>query len=604
MSWLPVLEMRYQKDNPAFHMKIFSPALTGILLFISLFITSISSAQTDQISLEGTWNINSADQNYKQSTFQGAAIDSVVFGKSNFTYYISTDSLDQVAGNYFYDQNELTLYFVEPTADAKRYTLDNLTNDLLVYSNATESFDFTRTTEPLDTLEETPAEQDFAVDPSKGFGFTFTSFYRGLIGIVFIIGLCFILSANKRKIDWKLVATGLGLQVLFAVLVLKVPAVAFVFDWISNKVVDFLNVSEAGADFVFGGLIDVNSSLGYIFAFKVLPTIVFFSAFTSLLYYLGILQKIVYGFAWVMSKTMRLSGSESLAAAANIFIGQTEAPLVVKPYLDKMTKSEMLCLMVGGMATIAGGVLAAFIAFLGGDSDAEKIIFTKHLLTASIMSAPAAIIIAKILFPEENKDDINTDLDISQEKIGSNVLDAISRGTTDGLKLAVNVGAMLLVFTAIMAVVNWMLGDLIGDPTGLNDKIVQWTDGRYQSFSMQYILGNLFAPVAWLIGVPYEDIIAVGQLLGEKTILNEFFAYASLSTLKNTGVLVNYRSIVIATYALCGFANFASIGIQIGGIGVLAPSQRGVLAKFGIKALIGGTCAALLTATIAGMLFG
>ncbi|KQC34451.1 Na+ dependent nucleoside transporter [Nonlabens sp. YIK11] len=585
-------------------MKILKPALTGFFLFVSLLCSTLVTAQTDQISIEGTWKINTTDQNYKPATFKGTAIDSVAFGKNNFTYYLASDSLQQAAGNYFYDENELTLYFVEPNDNAKRYKVENLTNDLLVYSSDTESFDFSRNTEPLEVAADDTVEQDFAVDPSKGFGFTFTSLYRGLIGIVFIIGLCFLLSANKKKIDWKLVATGLGLQVVFAVLVLKVPAVAFVFDWISNKVVDFLNVSEAGADFVFGDLIDVNSSLGYIFAFKVLPTIVFFSAFTSLLYYLGILQKIVYGFAWVMSKTMRLSGSESLAAAANIFIGQTEAPLVVKPYLDKMTKSEMLCLMVGGMATIAGGVLAAFIAFLGGDSDAEKIIFTKHLLTASIMSAPAAIIIAKILFPEENKDDINRELDISKEKIGSNVLDAISRGTTDGLKLAVNVGAMLLVFTAIMAVLNWMLGDLIGDPTGLNDKIVQWTDGRYQSFSMQYIMGNLFAPVAWLIGVPFEDIVAVGQLLGEKTILNEFFAYASLSTLKNTGVLVNYRSIVIATYALCGFANFASIGIQIGGIGVLAPSQRGVLAKFGIKALIGGTCAALLTATIAGMLFG
>ncbi|GAK90256.1 nucleoside permease NupC [Nonlabens ulvanivorans] len=302
---------------------------------------------------------------------------------------------------------------------------------------------------------------------------------------------------------------------------------------------------------------------------------------------------------------MRLSGAESLAAAANIFIGQTEAPLVVKPYLEKMTKSEILCLMVGGMATIAGGVLAAFIEFLGGTDPIAKAEFARHLITASIMSAPAAIVMAKMLFPETETDKIDRKLDISKEKIGSNVLDAISRGTTDGLKLAVNVGAMLLVFTAIIAVVNWFLGDLIGAPSGLNDLIVDATDGRYQKFSMQYILGNLFAPpIAWIIGVPANDIVAVGQLLGEKTILNEFFAYASLSKLKAAGVLTNYRSIVISTYALCGFANFASIGIQIGGIGVLAPSQRKTLAAFGIKALIGGTCAALLTATIAGMLFG
>ena len=303
-----------------------------------------------------------------------------------------------------------------------------------------------------------------------------------------------------------------------------------------------------------------------------------------------------------MSRTMRLSGAESLAAAANIFIGQTEAPLVVKPYLDKMTKSELMCLMVGGMATIAGGVLAAYIAFLGGSSEAEKIYFAKHLLTASIMSAPAAIVIAKMLYPETEA--VDRKLDVSKEKIGANVLDAIARGTTDGLKLAINVGAMLLVFTALIAVFNWITVDWIGGPTGLNLHIIAQTSGRYTGLSLQYILGNLFAPVAWIIGVPATDIVAVGQLLGEKTILNEFFAYASLSDLKNSGLLTSNRSIVIATYSLCGFANFASIGIQIGGIGGLAPSQQVNLAKFGIKALIGGTVAALMTATIAGMLIG
>ncbi|MFT5925408.1 MAG: CNT family concentrative nucleoside transporter [Rubritalea sp.] len=433
---------------------------------------------------------------------------------------------------------------------------------------------------------------------------TFESMYRGVIGIIFILGIGFAFSANRKKIDWRLVVIGVSLQITFATLFILVDEVAMVFKWIADLVVEFLAVSEEGAQFVFGGLVDPSQSMGYIFAFKVLPTIIFFSAFTSLLYYLGVLQKIVYAFAWVMSKTMRLSGAESLAAAANIFIGQTEAPLVVKPYLEKMTKSEMLCLMVGGMATIAGGVLAAFIEFLGGTDPESKAIFAQHLITASIMSAPAAIVMAKMLYPETNPETIDRKLDISKEKIGSNVLDAISRGTTDGLKLAVNVGAMLLVFTAIIAVVNWFLGDLIGDPTGLNDLIVETTEGRYDKFSMQYILGNLFAPVAWIIGVPSDDIVAVGQLLGEKTILNEFFAYASLSKLKAAGTIVNYRSIVIATYALCGFANFASIGIQIGGIGVLAPGQRKTLAAFGIKALIGGTCAALLTATIAGMLFG
>ena len=437
---------------------------------------------------------------------------------------------------------------------------------------------------------------------TQGLGVSLESVSRGILGLVFLIFVGYLLSSNRRRIDWKLVGTGLVLQAVFAVMVLKIDSVANAFDWLSANVVTFLNFSEKGAEFLFGGLVTNQDTFGYLFAFKVLPTIVFFSAFTSILYYFGIIQTVIKGFAWVMSKTMRLSGAESLAAAANIFIGQTEAPLVIKHYLEKMTKSELMCLMIGGMATIAGGVLAAYIAFLGGSSEAEKIYFAKHLLSASIMSAPAAIVIAKILYPET--EEVDRSLDISRDKIGVNILDAISRGTTDGLKLAINVGAMLLVFTAIIAVFNWITVDWIGGPTGLNELIASSTDGRYTGLSLQYLLGNLFAPVAWIIGVPAADIVAVGQLLGEKTILNEFFAYASLADLKNTGVLTTNRSIVIATYSLCGFANFASIGIQIGGIGGLAPSQKATLARFGFKALIGGTIAALMTATIAGMLIG
>lgn len=427
-------------------------------------------------------------------------------------------------------------------------------------------------------------------------------FLRGIIGITFLLGVCFLLSKKRKAIDWKLVASGLFLQIVFALLVLKVEVVAIAFDWVSSGIVQFLKLSDAGAEFIFGGLITDMNTFGYIFAFKVLPTIVFFSAFTSVLYYLGVLQKIVWLFAWIMSKTMKLSGAESLAAAANIFIGQTEAPLVVKPYLDKMTKSEILSVMVGGMATIAGGVLAAFIGFLGGDSDAEKIMFTKHLLTASIMSAPAALLVAKMLLPQTEQAKVNKDLKISKDKIGTNILDAISRGTTEGVKLAVNVGAMLLVFTALIAVVNGALS-LIGS-FGLNETIAEITNNRYNELSLQFCLGYIFAPVAWLIGVASEDMVLVGQLLGEKTIINEFIAYGSLRDMKNAEAFSSSKSVIIATYALCGFANFASIGIQIGGIGVLAPSQRTNLAKFGIKALIGGTVAALLTATLAGMIIG
>ena len=500
----------------------------------------------------------------------------------------------------------MTLNYRRPKDTIRSYEL-RINQDTLVLKESGVIYQFIAKSIPsqIIPIEESNTQLRTSTPPaavSEGLSISLESLGRGLLGLTFLVLIGFLLSSNRRRIDWRLVGTGLLLQVIFAVLVLKVDRVALSFDWLSQQVVTFLNFSEKGAEFLFGGLVNNQDTFGYIFAFKVLPTVVFFSAFTSVLYYFGIIQRVIKVFAWVMSRTMRLSGAESLAAAANIFIGQTEAPLVVKPYLDKMTKSELMCLMVGGMATIAGGVLAAYIAFLGGSSEAEKIYFAKHLLTASIMSAPAAIVIAKMLYPETET--VDRKLDVSREKIGTNVLDAIARGTTDGLKLAINVGAMLLVFTALIAVFNWITVDWIGGPTGLNDQINQQTAGRYTGLSLQYILGNLFAPVAWIIGVPSADIISVGQLLGEKTILNEFFAYASLSDLKNSGLLTSNRSIVIATYSLCGFANFASIGIQIGGIGGLAPSQQSNLAKFGIKALIGGTIAALMTATIAGMLIG
>jgi CNT family concentrative nucleoside transporter len=560
-------------------------------------------------SIEKEWRFSAIEDASGNSLFDIAEDDTFSLKDGVFNYQLRAKDNLKASGDYIYQNNLLVLFYNTPKDTIRRYRVTQLRDTVLSFTennttywlstpSQTEISDVTAVTQKIDQN----GKSNIALDTSQSLGVSFKSIYRGAIGMVFLLLVCFLLSSNRRKIDWRLVGTGLALQIIFALLVLKVPIVASIFDWISDKVVTFLNFSEQGSEFLFGGLVTNMDTFGYIFAFKVLPTIVFFSAFTSLLYYLGILQLFVKAFAWVMSKTMRLSGAESLAAAANIFIGQTEAPLVVKPYLDRMTKSEILCLMVGGMATIAGGVLAAFIAFLGGDSDVEKIIFAKHLLTASIMSAPAAILIAKMLYPETEA--VDKKLDISKEKIGSNVLDAISRGTTEGLKLAVNVGGMLLVFTAIMAVFNWITVDLIGATTGLNDVIASATEGRYSGFSLQYILGNIFAPIAWIIGVPAEDMVVIGQLLGEKTILNEFFAYASLSELKQAGAITNYRSIVIATYALCGFANFASIGIQIGGIGVLAPKQRSTLAKFGIKALIGGTVAALLTATIAGMLIG
>jgi len=576
--------------------------LKKFLLFSAMLFSGLAWNQ----SIDGKWQFESITKE-GQSLFEiNAETDYLTFESGVFNYSLEAKNNLKASGTYELNDRILTLNYSSPKDTVRNYELQ-INQDTLSLKESGIIYQFIAKSipSPIVSIDESNAQSSLSAPPtavSEGLSISLESLGRGLLGLSFLVLVGFLLSSNRRRIDWRLVGTGLLLQVVFAVLVLKVDRVAQSFDWLSQQVVTFLNFSEKGAEFLFGGLVNNQDTFGYIFAFKVLPTVVFFSAFTSVLYYFGIIQRVIKVFAWIMSRTMRLSGAESLAAAANIFIGQTEAPLVVKPYLDKMTKSELMCLMVGGMATIAGGVLAAYIAFLGGSSEAEKIYFAKHLLTASIMSAPAAIVIAKMLYPETET--VDRTLDVSREKIGTNVLDAIARGTTDGLKLAINVGAMLLVFTALIAVFNWITVDWIGGPTGLNEQINQQTAGRYTGLSLQYILGNLFAPVAWIIGVPAADIISVGQLLGEKTILNEFFAYASLSDLKNSGLLTSNRSIVIATYSLCGFANFASIGIQIGGIGGLAPSQQSNLAKFGIKALIGGTIAALMTATIAGMLIG
>jgi CNT family concentrative nucleoside transporter len=420
---------------------------------------------------------------------------------------------------------------------------------------------------------------------------------RALIGIVFLVGVGYLLSSDRKHIPWALVIKGIALQIVLALLILKVPFVQDVFDLIARAFVKVTSFAGNGVDFLLGTFVEGQVDGAFMnFAFRVLPTVIFFSALMSLLYYIGVLQWVVKGFAWVMKHTLKVSGAESLAAAGNVFLGQTEAPLLVRPYLDRMTKSEILCLMTGGMATIAGGVMAAYIKFLGGGDPVKEVMFAKHLLTASIMSAPAAIVAAKLLLPE--KEEINHSLDISRDRIGSNVLEAVANGTQDGLKLAVNVGAMLLVFTAFIYFLNYILFKA-GSIGGLNDVIASNTP--FSSLSFQMILGYLFSPVAWLIGVPGNDIMMVGQLLGEKTILNEFFAYTTLGEMKDSGRLLNEKSIIIATYALCGFSNFASIGIQIGGIGTLAPSRRALLSQLGVKALIGGTMACLFTAAIVGM---
>lgn len=431
------------------------------------------------------------------------------------------------------------------------------------------------------------------------FNFSIVSILKGFVGLAFCVALLWAFSSNRKAINWSLVLKGLALQLIFALAILKVPFIEKGFELLSKSFVKVISFTNYGTEFLFGTFATgkMHEALGT-FAFVVLPTIVFFSALTSLLYYYGVLQKVVYGMAWIMKKFLKLSGAESLATAGNIFMGQTEAPLLIKPYLPQMTRSEIMALMTGGMATIAGGVLASYIGFLGGDDPAEKIVFAKHLLAASIMSAPAALVAAKILVPETEKFD-NT-MHVHKEKLGTNALEAISNGTTDGLKLAINVAAMLLVFTAMIYMFNYFLFKA-GDITTLNGWIASNTN--YDGLSFQFILGYIFAPVSFLIGVPMADIVSVGQLLGEKTILNEFYAYTTMASMKAQGIFSSQKSMIMATYILCGFSNVASIGIQIGGIGALIPEKRSMLSQLGVKALIGGTVASLFTAAVVGMFY-
>lgn len=427
---------------------------------------------------------------------------------------------------------------------------------------------------------------------------TVENLLRGALGMFFLVFVCFLLSNNRRAINWKLVLIGIVAQVTFALGVLKVNFIKIIFSWLSHQFVELINIGHKGTEFIFGNLADPTGNWAYVFAVQVLPNIIFFAALSSMLYYLGVLQIIVYFFAWLLKK-IGISGPESVSTAANIFLGQTEAPLMIRPFLERLTRSEILCIMVGGMANTAGSVLAAYVGFLGGNDPAQQEYFALHMLSQSIMSAPAAIVVSKILYPQTQE--FMKELKVPKEKIGDNFLDALSHGTTDGLKLAVNVGAMLIVFTALMYLGNYLLGT-VGHWVSINDDVARFTGGRYQSLSLQVILAYVFAPVAWMIGVNSNEMVQVGQLLGEKTILNEFVAYISFGELKSSGAIADPKSILITTYALCGFANFASIGIQIGGISQLAPNQRRNLTELGVKALIGGTIACLMCGCIAGAL--
>lgn len=423
-----------------------------------------------------------------------------------------------------------------------------------------------------------------------------TSILFGLFGLAVLIGIAWLFSNNKGAVDWRLVLTGITLQIGFAALVLLVPGGREVFDWLGHGFVKILEFVSAGSNFIFGSLMDT-SKFGFIFAFQVLPTIIFFAALMGVMYHLGVMQAIVRAMAWAITKVMKVSGAETTSVCASVFIGQTEAPLTVRPYIPRMTESELITMMIGGMAHIAGGVLAAYVGMLGGGDPEQQAFYAKHLLAASIMAAPATLVVAKLLIPETGTPLTRGTVKMEVEKTSSNIIDAAAAGAADGLRLALNIGAMLLAFIALIALINAPL-TWLGDVTGVAAMLGKPTD-------LATIFGYVLAPIAWVIGVPWQDANTVGSLIGQKIVINEFVAYLQLADIVNgrvDGVELTEKGRLIATYALCGFANFSSIAIQIGGIGGLAPERRQDLAKFGLRAVLGGTLATFMTATIAGVL--
>jgi CNT family concentrative nucleoside transporter len=563
------------------------------LLFPFFILGFHFSAQAEKESLfPGEYHFLSITDSFSGiSLFEIDSSDFLIADETGAFHYELKAKSVIAQGAWDVIDDTLRLLYYEPQDTLRQYLMRFRTDTLHLHESGVV-YSFVRKKESdLITQESVlPEKEDWHI----------SALGKGALGLFVLMLMGYIFSNNRKNINWILVGKGLTIQIAFAFAILKISWVRDAFDAISRVFVKVLSFSKYGAEFLFGSLIQNTDSFGYIFAFQVLPTVIFFSALTSLLFYFGILQKVVMAFAWLMKHTFKLSGAESLSAAGNIFLGQTESPLLIKPYLERMTNSELLCVMSGGMATIAGGVLAAYIGFLGGADVASQVFFAKHLIAASVMSAPAAIISAKMLYPETEKFDESAE--VTSDTMGTNALEAISNGTTDGLKLAINVGAMLLVFIAFIYMFNSFFRDVIGEYTGLNAWVVELSAGQYDGLSLQAILGYTLAPLTWLMGVAKEDMVLVGQLLGEKTILNEFVAYVSLGEMLEGAQFAQKKSVVIATYILCGFSNFASIGIQIGGIGALAPSRRSDLSRLGIRALIAGTMASLFTAVVVGMI--
>ena len=551
-------------------------------LSILLFIFSFNSIFSQ--SIIGDWFFQNIKDSNGNELFEVKKTDLLSISEKDFKYNLEAKNNLLAEGSYSIKNNELSFKYNTPTDTLRTYDITLLSENELEFRENGISYKFQK-------IE--------ALIPSEGF--SVSGMIKGITGMIFLIFIAFLFSKNRKAIKWKTVFIGLTAQLLLAVGVLKVDFIQQIFEFFGKIFVKTLDFTMEGSTFLLGDMMNVES-FGYVFLFQVLPTVIFFSALTSVLFYLGVIQKFVKALAWALTKLLNISGAESLSVAGNIFLGQTEAPLMIKAYLEKMSKSEILLVMVGGMATVAGGVLAAYIGFLGGEDEVVRLFYAKHLLTASVMAAPGAIVISKILYPQTEK--INTEVHVSQEKIGSNLLDAIANGTTEGLKLAANVGAMLLVFVAFIAMINFGF-EKIGTIGQINNWISLNTS--YEQLSLEFILGYTFSPLMWLIGVAKEDMALMGQLLGIKLAVSEFIGYMQLAELKDITNLIHFKyekSIIMATYMLCGFANFASIGIQIGGIGSLAPGQRKNLSEFGFLALIGGTLASLLSATFAGMIIG
>ena len=536
-------------------------------LFTFLFV--ITSFVTFSQELNKDWSFTSVKNGAGVELFSIDKTDLFSIDGDKFSYsLLDKDSL-KASGSFIKQNNLLIFKYNQPKDTVRYYNIISLTEDDLVISenDVIYSFSSAKNQNTTTIVEKDEAKKDEFIYIKPSEGFSVNTLWRGVLGMFVLIFIAFLFSKNRKAIDWKRAFLGLSLQLLIAIGVLKVPFIQSIFNFTGKIFIEILNYTKAGSEFLFAGMVGDMNTFGYIFAFQVLPTIIFFSALTSLLFYLGVIQKIVKILAILLSKLLGISGMESLSVAGNIFLGQTEAPLLIKAYLAKMNRSEMLLVMIGGMATVAGAVLAAYIGFLGGGNKTLELVFAKHLLAASVMAAPGAIVISKILYPQTAK--VNTDVKVSQEKIGSNILDAIANGTTEGLKLAVNVGAMLLVFVAVIAMLNGVLS-AFGSFEGieylgwsfmsLNDIIASTTS--YNELSIEFILGAIFSPLMWLIGVPSSDTTMMGQLLGIKLAASEFIGYIQLAELKNAAnaIHLNYnKSVIMATYMLCGFANFASI---------------------------------------------